>query len=124
MYLLDTHILLWWLAGNSPLSEEALTVIQNPQELIWISSVTVWEIVIKQSLGKLKAPDNLVEVISKNSFKELPVTFNHVESLRDLPNHHSDPFDRLLIAQALSENLTLITRDRKIAAYSLKILEG
>lgn len=79
---------------------------------------------IKQSLGKLKAPGNLAEVIFKNGFRELPVTFDHIESLKDLPNHHSDPFDRLLIAQARSENLTLITRERKIAAYSLKTLEG
>jgi PIN domain nuclease of toxin-antitoxin system len=124
MYLLDTHVLLWWLENNSTVSPQAFKIIQDPQQVIWVSSVTVWEIVIKKSLGKLECPDNLIEVIGQSGFKELPVNFEHIEHLKDLPHHHSDPFDRLLISQALAENLTLITRDQKIPLYTVPTLKA
>lgn len=121
-FLLDTHTLLWWLDDNPTLSKKAKHVIEK--HIIFVSSVSALEIAIKKSLRKLEAPDNLEQVIKINNFIPLPISITHALSISNLPNHHDDPFDRLLIAQARCENLTLITRDANIIKYDIAIIEA
>ena len=117
--LIDTHILLWWLADHPALSIEARSLISNAKNLIFVSTASVWEIIIKKSIGKLKAPDDIEKVLQENNFKELSMTLEHVLMIGNLPNHHHDPFDRMLIAQAKCNRLTLITADAKLALYDV-----
>jgi PIN domain nuclease of toxin-antitoxin system len=123
-YLLDTHTLLWWLDDNPTLSRKARQVISSEKNIICVSAVNAWEIAIKKSLGKLEAPDNLEEVIELNNFIHLPISIAHALDIGKLPNHHDDPFDRLLIAQAKLEKLTLITRDANIIKYDIAVVEA
>lgn len=116
-YLLDTHIWLWWLSNDSRLSKKAKTMISDPEHQIFISAVTAWEITIKKALGKLDAPDNLIEAVEHDGFDMLPVTFHHIEKLQSLPVLHQDPFDRLLIAQAQIDHLCFMTHDQQVAKY-------
>jgi PIN domain nuclease of toxin-antitoxin system len=121
-YLIDTHILLWWLENSPKLKKSVKKILENSDNQIYVSSVSVWEIVIKKTLKKLEAPTNLIEMIHHHDFDELPVRFQHATALEKLALHHNDPFDRLLIAQCLSENLTFITEDAQIKKYKgLKI---
>lgn len=122
-YLLDTHVLLWWLTDDPSLSQTARNCIANPAHKIFVSAVTIWEVMVKQALGKLTLPDNFVATIAENGFEALPITFEHALKIAHLPFHHHDPFDRLLIAQAMEHGLTLITHDEKIYLYSLKCLK-
>jgi len=122
--LLDTHALLWWFADNATLSVKAQSAISNPSNQVYVSPVTSWEIAIKSSMGKLKAPENLLDMLRKNRFRELPISLIHGEKAGSLPPYHRDPFDRMLIAQALSEGLTLITRDRVFEQYEVEILSA
>ena len=121
-YLLDTHTLLWWLDENPMLSTEATTIISSPQNIIFVSAVSAWEISIKKAIGKLEAPDNLEEAIAYNNFIPLEITIKDGNLAGKLPNYHNDPFDRMLIAQAMNNNLTLITRDSKIPQYQVKTI--
>jgi PIN domain nuclease of toxin-antitoxin system len=116
--ILDTHILLWWLSNSSKLLPSELDLITNPDNLIFVSAAAAWEITVKRMIGKLDAPDDLPSVLAANDFIELPITIEHTQALHQLPPLHNDPFDRIMIAQALSENLTFITRDSKILLYS------
>ena len=102
-YILDTHILLWWFTDPSKLSPKAQMIIEDRNKLVFVSSVSTWEIIIKKSLGKLEVPSKIFSLIEKESFQELPVTISHTKELEKLPRHHNDPFDRLLIAQAIKE---------------------
>jgi PIN domain nuclease of toxin-antitoxin system len=120
--LLDTHVLLWWLEDHPTLSKEARRLISDPSREVYVSAVTAWEISIKKTLGKLDAPDNLEEVLSLNHFRELPIRIAHALLAGELPALHHDPFDRMLIAQAKLEQLTLLTRDENIAQYDVSIL--
>jgi len=122
--LLDTHTLLWWLDDNPTLSSKARKAISSEKNIIYVSSVSAWEIAIKKSLGKLEAPDNLLEVCAVNDFIELPITIKHALAVSELPKHHEDPFDRLLIAQSIIEQLTLVTRDGRIVEYDIPIIEA
>ena len=123
--LLDTHVLLWWLDDPTTLlSEQALTAIEDPDNQITVSVVSVWEIAIKKTLGKLESPDNLKELIADAEFELMPIDYEHARQVKDLPPHHRDPFDRLLISQATIENLTLVTRDSYLEAYNVPILEA
>ncbi|MCC8371177.1 MAG: type II toxin-antitoxin system VapC family toxin [Rickettsia endosymbiont of Pseudomimeciton antennatum] len=121
-YLLDTHTLLWWLEDNPTLTIEARTIISNPNNLIFVSPVNTWEITIKKALGKIEAPNNLEQVILESGFDPLPINIKHTIFVEKLENHHDDPFDRLLIAQAIIEELTIITRDNKIVQYQVPII--
>lgn len=123
-YLLDTHTLLWWLEDNPTLSRKAKQIISLNKNIIYVSSVSAWEIAIKKSLGKLEAPDNLEEMIRENNFVPLSISIVHALDIIKLPNHHDDPFDRLLIAQAKYEKLILITRDANIAKYKISVVEA
>ena len=120
--LLDTCVVLWVLSKNSRLSGETLRQIEEPLNEIFVSAATSWEIAIKRSLGKLDAPDNLSEELVKARFSELQVTISHGENAARLPPIHRDPFDRMLIAQALAENLTLVTSDPEIWRYDVQVL--
>ncbi|HLF66683.1 MAG TPA: type II toxin-antitoxin system VapC family toxin [Gammaproteobacteria bacterium] len=122
MYLLDTHILLWCLEGSPRLKPQAQKLITDPDQIIFVSAVNVWEIIVKKMLGKLTVPDNLQEVIEKTGFKVLPITLEDALMLESLPAIHADPFDRLLIAQAKRHQLTFITHDAHCAAYPISIL--
>jgi PIN domain nuclease of toxin-antitoxin system len=115
--LLDTHVYLWWLK-DSHLSQQTRSLIEKADE-IYISSASIWEIAIKTKLKKLDADLNeLVHAIPKNGFLDLPITNKHATCLCDLPDFHKDPFDRLLIAQAISEPLRFITSDKTLQQYS------
>ncbi|OGK15836.1 hypothetical protein A2774_05875 [Candidatus Roizmanbacteria bacterium RIFCSPHIGHO2_01_FULL_39_12c] len=121
-YLLDTHIFLWWLEDNKKLKQSLYKIIESPENDILISAVTAWEISIKQRAGKLKLTMPLEEAFGKYDFEILNISFNHILMLGKLPLHHRDPFDRLLIAQAQSEKLTLITLDKLFKKYKVKLL--
>ena len=120
-YLLDTHALLWYLTDDVNLSETAHSIIDTAE--CYFSKVSLWEIAIKQSLGKLQYKHSIPEILDlcrQENFLNIPVTENHIERIKTLDFIHRDPFDRLLIAQAQYENLTLITRDTIIPKYDVK----
>lgn len=123
-FLLDTHVLLWWLNNDSCLSDEARRVISDGSHEIVVSAVTAWEIAIKKALGKLDAPDALQEALTSSAFGSLPITIAHGLAAGALPAHHADPFDRMLVAQAQLEGLTLITADERLARYEVRILRA
>ena len=120
--LLDTHALLWWLAEDETLSTKARQVIASPKTTVYVSAASAWEIAIKKAIGKLQAPDDLVAALSANRFQHLSVTIEHALYAGALPRHHDDPFDRMLVAQALLEKLTIITRDKSIPAYNPAVI--
>ena len=117
--LLDTHVLIWALEVNPQIGPVARAELGNPDNDIYVSAVTVWEIAIKRALGKLDAPPGVVALIQASGFIGLPVSLAHAEGVADLPRHHGDPFDRLLIAQARAEGLIIVTSDRQIPAYDV-----
>ena len=121
--LLDTHILLWWLADNKALSKKGRSLISDEKNMIFVSAATAWEIIIKKALGKLTAPDNLKEALLENNFKDLSMTLAHTEAIKNLPLIHHDPFDRMLIAQAKCESLTLLTADEKFGQYNCQMIQ-
>nr|WP_042185556.1 type II toxin-antitoxin system VapC family toxin [Kibdelosporangium sp. MJ126-NF4]CEL16747.1 Death on curing protein, Doc toxin [Kibdelosporangium sp. MJ126-NF4]CTQ92024.1 Death on curing protein, Doc toxin [Kibdelosporangium sp. MJ126-NF4] len=121
MILLDTHVLLWWLFDDPRLTPGVTNLLMS-SEGVNVSPVSAFEIATKQALGKLEAPDDLEAQVERSGFTELPVTIRHGVEAGQLPLHHKDPFDRLLIAQARCEGLTLVTADRDIAAYDVPIL--
>ncbi len=121
-FLLDTHVLIWALENNPTLSELSRHSIIDGGNMIFVSPISVWEIGIKKSLGKLETPDNLLEEIKAHRFSLLQIDFNHAMLAGNLPDIHKDPFDRMLIAQAIIENLTLITRDKLIDKYDVQTL--
>jgi PIN domain nuclease of toxin-antitoxin system len=116
-FLLDTHVLLWWLADDPSLSTEGRQLIAEPTNVFFVSAASAWEISIKRSLGKLKAPEDLQKAMAASYFQPLPITIHHALAAGGLPRHHADPFDRMVIAQAKTEGLTLLTHDRGIKAY-------
>jgi len=120
--LLDTHGALWAITGDATLDKEFLDRLRHDPD-IFLSPVSLWEITIKQSLGKLAGPADLAGRVRDMGFCELPVTHAHVIAAGRLPLHHRDPFDRMLVAQAVVEGLTLVTRDASIALYEADILK-
>jgi PIN domain nuclease of toxin-antitoxin system len=118
--LLDTHIVLWWLSDDPTLAAELKDRLDHEPD-VYVSAVTIWEVAIKQSIGKLK-PDDLPERVRASGFRHLAITAEHGIAAARLPLLHRDPFDRMLIAQANAEQLTLVTRDPEIAKYDLEIL--
>jgi len=123
-YLLDTHVLLWWLTEPQKLSEKAQEIIKNRANLIYVSSASIWEIAIKTSIGKLVLPHNLLATITAELFKFLPVLPEEALGVADLPLLHADPFDRLLIMQAKLHDLVLITNDAKIIEYPVTFIKA
>jgi PIN domain nuclease of toxin-antitoxin system len=119
--LLDTHVLLWWLDDSAELSGDIKDLLDT-EPGIHLSAVTPWEIAIKQGLGKLEGPDDLAERARDSPFVALPITSGHGVRAGHLPAHHRDPFDRLLVAQAQIEGMTIVTRDKTIPLYEVPVL--
>ncbi len=122
--LLDTHTLLWWLLDSPTLDGHARAVMADSHNDIYVSAISGLEIAIKRSLGKLRAPDYLEETILAEGFQHLPITFQHAERVGHLPYLHRDPFDRILIAQAQIEDMTIVTRDLNIHRYDVSAIEA
>ena len=120
--LLDSHALLWSLQGGQRLSAETYRAIHDPDNEVFVSVVAVWELAIKRVSGKLEAPENLEASIIGQGYTNLPVTFRHAEIAASLPLIHRDPFDRMLVAQAQAEGLTLVTDDSQIARYDVSLM--
>ncbi len=123
-YLLDTYIMLWWLTEPATLSRKAHKVISDKQESVFISSASFWEMTIKQSLGRLKVPVNILEILTSEGFNIIPITARESLSVADLPLLHQDPFDRMLIIQAKLNEMILITRDEAVLKYPVITLKG
>jgi PIN domain nuclease of toxin-antitoxin system len=122
-FLLDTHAFLWWLADDPQLRAAAREAVADPRSVVYVSAASVWEIAIKSRLGKLDAGSaDLLSEIAGNDFLELPISARHSLLAGSLPGHHDDPFDRMLIAQAWMEELTIVTRDGAFAAYGVPTL--
>ena len=120
--LLDTHVVLWAITGDPTLGAELLDRLRHEPD-IFLSPVTLLEITIKQSTGKLAGPPDLAERVRDMGFRELPVTHAHAIAASRLPSLHRDPFDRMLVAQAITEGLTLASRDASIALYDVDVLK-
>ncbi|MGH3736059.1 MAG: type II toxin-antitoxin system VapC family toxin [Micromonosporaceae bacterium] len=121
--LLDSHIVLWWLTDDETLSDEIKGYVDDEPE-VYVSAVTIWEFAIKQAMGKIVAPQELPELIMQNRFRMLSVLPQHAVAAARLPDIHRDPFDRMLIAQASTEELTLVTRDAAILRYDAQVLKA
>lgn len=120
---LDTHVLLWWLDDSPALSAAGRSAISEPNNLIVLSSAVIWEIRIKQSLGKLEIVPNFYQVIKNQGFELLSITSDHAYAVGDLPMHHRDAFDRMIIAQAKCEGLSVITHDPVFEKYDIPLLK-
>lgn len=121
--LLDTHVVIWWLVDDPTLAEEIKSRLDHEPD-VYVSPATIWEVAIKQAIGKLKEPEDLPERIRDSGFRELPVTSDHAMAAGRLPLIHRDPFDRMLVAQARCEGLTLVSRDPEIRKYEVSVLEA
>ena len=119
--LLDTHVVLWWLADDLSLSAEIKDRLDHEPD-VYVSSATVWEVAIKQAIGKLKEPADLAERVRNSGFRDLPIGSEHAIAAGRLPMIHRDPIDRMLIAQARCEDLTLVTRDSRCQQYEVAVL--
>ncbi len=124
--LLDTHVALWAITDNPRLSKKARELIESPKSSVWISAATVWEIAIKHSLGRGDMPvsgRDALRYFQESGYRFLPVEPEHTAAVEELPSHHADPFDRILVAQSLVEPMRLITHDTMVARYSDTIIE-
>lgn len=119
--LLDTHVVIWWLADDPTLPEDIATTIDEEVDVM-VSAATVWEVAIKQQAGKIKAPHDLPELICDCELSHLPISSDHAIEAARLPPIHRDPFDRMLVAQARHHGLTLVTRDDRIKQYEVSVL--
>lgn len=116
-YLLDTHVLLWWLDDHSPLSSAARHTINYERNDITVSVASLWEIAIKKNAGKLTAPDDVLVILEQSRMEILPINAHHALAAGALPNLHPDPFDRMIVAQAMLGDLIIMTHDKMIQAY-------
>jgi PIN domain nuclease of toxin-antitoxin system len=124
-YLIDTHILIWFVEGNDRLDENIRSLIANPLHEIYISQASLWELTIKISIGKLSLSISVSELeifLIDQEFKIIETKFIHYDKLQYLPFYHQDPFDRLIISQAQAEDYTIITRDDRFKQYDVKLL--
>jgi PIN domain nuclease of toxin-antitoxin system len=119
--LLDTHVVLWWSTDSPRLREEARDAIRNADQVM-VSAASVWEAAIKAGMGKLTISVPFSAVAEANGFDRLPITFEHAAAVAALPEHHRDPFDRMLVAQALADGLILVTQDRAMEPYGVPVL--
>lgn len=124
--LLDTHIALWWLADDPALGNRARDAIADARNGVWVSAASAWEVAIKAALGRLQLPgpaaDVLPAALAANDFSPLPITVEHALRVTDLPPIHNDPFDRILIAQAIAQSLTVVSADAVFARYPVSLL--
>lgn len=122
--LLDTSTVLWWLDGDTRLRSIARATIANPNNEVFVSSASAWEIAVKRASGKLEAPFDVARALELNHFIVLPIGVDHAIAAGELPLHHKDPFDRMLVAQAQLESLTLLTHDVEISRYEVDRLDA
>ena len=118
--LLDTHILIWWDEGRR-ITAQARRAIEEA-DTVYVSAASAWEVAIKTGLGRLRPTRTVEQATAESGFLELPITFQHAEQVTALPPHHRDPFDRMLVAQAAVEELTLVTRDPIFARYGVSVI--
>jgi PIN domain nuclease of toxin-antitoxin system len=119
--LLDTHVLLWWREANPRIDGEARRSIATADEVL-VSAASAWEVAIKVAIGKLRVPGPLEAAVADSGFAALPIAFSHAAAVTGLAPHHADPFDRMLIAQAVVEGLTIVTHDRRFAPYGVPVV--
>jgi PIN domain nuclease of toxin-antitoxin system len=124
-YLLDTHVLLWWIADDPKLRADTRATITDPSYEVAVSVASIWEAAIKRAVGKLRFETPvLLDTLNRGGIRVLSITAEHALAAGDLPRHHHDPFDRMLVAQALTEGLTLISRDARLRSYEVAIVEA
>jgi PIN domain nuclease of toxin-antitoxin system len=119
--LLDTHAFIWWRENSSRLGNDARGRIASAG-VVFVSAASAWEAAIKIALGKLRLPEGFEAGVIGSRFDRLPIDFSHAEVVGTLPRHHDDPFDRMLIAQAITERLTVVTHDRRFAPYGIDVV--
>ena len=119
--LLDTHIVLWWRQDSRRIGSAARQAIGTADQ-VFVSAASAWEVAIKTAIGHLRLKDAFADLVERSGFEELPIAFRHTERLKSLPSHHTDPFDRMLIAQAQTEDLVLVTHDRRVESYEVPVL--
>jgi len=122
--LLDTHALIWWMCGDKKLGHDAKEQIATVENTIYVSAATVWEMSIKQQMGKLTVPDDIESLIEELGFNALPISLFHDQQAGRLPMHHRDSFDRMLIAQAQAEGLQILTKDEYFPDYSVRLIDA
>ena len=125
--LLDTHALLWWIDGSKRLGSRTRAALFRPGVSLWISAASVWEMAIKSAAGRLrtgKPPHETISKLLEHGFQALPISIEHALAIRNLPCKHADPFDRMLVAQAQCEGLTIVTADAAIAAYDVRTIDA
>ena len=124
--LLDTHVALWAITDSPKLPKKAREMIESPKSSVWVSAATVWEIAIKHSLRRGDMPVSSLDALRyfrESGYRLLPIEPEHAAAVEDLPPHHADPFDRILVAQAIEEPMRLITHDPMVSQYSDTIIE-
>jgi PIN domain nuclease of toxin-antitoxin system len=122
--LIDSHVVVWWLDNPAKLSPIARAALQDPSNEVFLSAASVWELGLKMAKGKLHMPPGFAEVLAQDGFENLDISVAHASRSMELPPHHADPFDRILIAQALLEGMVLVTRDGYIPSYDVPVMEA
>lgn len=122
--LLDTHVLVWALADPGRLTDGTREALADGRNAVFVSAASVWEVAIKRMTGKLRAPDDLLTTLVATGFSTLPISAEHAMAAGELPLHHRDPFDRMLVAQAAIEGLQLVTDDERMARYGVAVLDA
>jgi len=120
--LLDTHAALWWLADDARVGREADRYLSDETNRVLLSAAVIWEVAIKRSLGKLHAPADLAPTLLGAGAQPLPVTLDHATAVEALPWHHRDPFDRMLVAQALTEGAVIVSQDDRLRQYGVSLI--
>jgi PIN domain nuclease of toxin-antitoxin system len=120
--LLDTHAALWWLADDEHLGGDAARQLTDESNRVLLSSAVVWEVAIKRSLGKLQAPADMAATLLSGGVHPLAITIEHAAAVEALPCHHRDPFDRILVAQAIAEGAAIVSQDERLAAYDVTLV--
>lgn len=122
--LLDTHVLLWWLADDARLGPRTRDLIADERNVVYVSAASSWEASIKKAMGKLSCPNNLDAIVQDEGFEQLPISFFHGETAGALPALHRDPFDRMLVAQAQAEGLEIVTADDQLRRYAVRAIDA
>ena len=126
--LIDTNVLLWWLEDNPKLGTKARVAIAEPSNEVWVSVAATWEIVVKHALGRLELAEPMEELLPRefaaNRFRVVPITLSHTLLVGQLPPHHADPFDRVMVAQAIHEGMTMLSSDEQLTRYQVAVLDA
>lgn len=122
--LLDTHVLLWIAAGAPRLGPTTERLLADPTRLVFVSAASAWEMAIKSSIGRLRIPNSFEPLLEAYRFAQLPIRTEHAWAVRELPHHHRDPFDRILIAQAQVDGLSVVSVDTAFSAYEVDVIDA